>query len=116
VGHEDQNIADDDLARDLARTPKGRSKAWFIDVGGHAIATFAVGEDIARYETEGRLYWFDPNFGCFFADGENTYKDQFNGLKQRFSTRVKDIWWYCSVRDLTTKSQEVDMDVSSLFS
>lgn len=70
------------VAGEVGSRRKGKSKGWFIDVGGHAIAVFTVCDEPAVYEKPYRFYFFDPNAGCFFSDEDSPYREMFQLLRK----------------------------------
>lgn len=60
-------------------TAGDKQGAHYIDVGGHSVATF-VDHDLAPYESRPRLYYFDPNHGCWYSENENDFSTIFQLL------------------------------------
>ena len=96
------------------------SGGYFIDVGGHAIATFVDWKKFQPYEQKRRLYYFDPNHGCFFSENELSFNSKFAELVQEHANtnlRLSEWYWsYFKVFDVgTTSDDDADIDISSLF-
>jgi hypothetical protein len=97
-----------------------RSGGYFIDIGGHAVATFINGKTFASYENKKRLYYFDPQHGCFFSEDESSFHGKFNELVEEHNGNNPAFdyfhWSYFKVYDVSAQSDEdADMGISSLF-
>jgi hypothetical protein len=108
----------DYLAKKLAAEKE--SGGYFIDVGGHAIATFVTGKTFAPYENhKRRLYYFDPQHGCFFSEDEKSFKVKFDDLYYEHAGKnplfnLND-WSFFKADDVSDEDQDEDMGISSLF-
>ena len=96
------------------------SGGYFIDIGGHAIATFVDWKKFQSYDKKRRLYYFDPNHGCFFSENELSFNSKFDALVQEHTDnnrRLSDWYWsYFKVFDVAAQSDDdADIDISSLF-
>ena len=96
------------------------SGGYFIDVGGHAVATFVDWKKFQSYEKKRRLCFFDPNHGCYFSENELSFNAKFNELVNEHTGRNRSFnehyWSYFKVFDVgTTGDDDADIDISSLF-
>jgi hypothetical protein len=93
----------------------------FIDIGGHAIATFVTSKKAgarATYEKKRTLYFFDPFDGCYHSDDENDFHQKFARIDAFYRPQLKDYqqdWCYIKVRAVKDHTDAYDTDVSSLF-
>jgi hypothetical protein len=106
------------LGKGLAQS--AHSVGYFIDIGGHAVATFVNGKTFAPYESRKRLYYFDPGHGCSYSEDESSFEAKFleavNEHKDRNPAFNLNRWSYFKVSDMRHVSDEdADMGVSSLF-
>jgi hypothetical protein len=94
------------------------SGGYFIDIGGHAVATFVNGKPFAPYENGRRLYFFDPNHGCFFSEDEKSFTVKFDELYNEHTGKNQlfklDGWSFFKVHDVSSDEDE-DLGISSLF-
>ena len=101
----------------------GKSKAcsgYFIDIGAHAVATFVNGNTRTWYEIGRRIYFFDPNHGCYYSDDDASFSERFEAVYQEHSrahTGFRESNWdYFRVFDVRAVSDaDTDIDISSLF-
>ena len=96
------------------------SGGYFIDVGGHAVATFVDRKKYQSLEKKRRLYYFDPNHGCFFSENELSFNSKFSELVQEHTNRnllLSEWYWsYFKAFDVATPTDDdADIDISSLF-
>ena len=95
------------------------SGGYFIDVGGHAIATFVNWKRFASYEKKRRLYYFDPQHGCFYWEAGYSFNEKFQELVREHTgkNRLLEHWWsYFKVFDVNAENEdEADIDISPLF-
>lgn len=96
---------------------------YLVNVGGHDIATFVVWKDLARFEKKKRLYYFDPNHGCYFSEDELSFRLKFlDVIRDCTNPRNPNpkyspsYWLFYKVYDVSTEaSDDADIDISSLF-
>ena len=93
---------------------------YFIDVGGHAVATFVTHTQLAPFEKKRRLYYFDPQHGCFFSEDELSFRVKFAELVNEHTGRnhlYNDVCWACFkvFNEASIRDDDADIDISPLF-
>ncbi len=95
------------------------------------MATFVTwGTKLASYEKKTgrprRLYYFDPNHGCFFSEDELSFHHKFEHLVAEHTERHPETgefrnpnftlcWAYFKAHDVSAIDDDADTDISSLF-
>jgi len=81
------------------------------------VATF-VDRERASFEPRPRLYFFDPNHGCYYSDDETDFLIQYRALEKEHSKHNRGFsqnWYVLEVFNPDDEVRGWEVDASPLF-